>query len=310
MTSFPPLVRKDSLKTDLNKEQEKIRQSISHARTEKPAYSDLYPFLESLFLAQLAAKEMLSLHQLEISPQLVETKWQEGFPLLKRWEFPVDTRAAEAILTRMEEHIPAHNHPLRQAHAAIQAALTRQPEHRGEIWRSFMHHEWEPWEEWVETGGEDIASLLFWARSGLRPSLEWVAEDLLSRFALPGSWLKGYCPVCGSLPSLLFVHGQGERRAHCSWCGSEWNLYRLQCPNCDNRHHESLGYLYTETEPHYHVHYCRLCKTYFKQIDLRERIDPAYLPLEEWTTLHLDLLAQRAGWKQAESPSPIVYGET
>jgi hypothetical protein len=38
-------------------------------------------------------------------------------------------------------------------------------------------------------------------------------------------------------------------------------------------------------------------------------IEMPYFPLEEWTTLHLDLIAQRAGWKQPPSPSPKVYGD-
>ena len=45
-------------------------------------------------------------------------------------------------------------------------------------------------------------------------------------------------------------------------------------------------------------------------IDARERLDFPYLPLEEWTTLHLDLLAQKDGWKLPASPSPAVYTET
>jgi FdhE protein len=32
------------------------------------------------------------------------------------------------------------------------------------------------------------------------------------------------------------------------------------------------------------------------------------LPLEEWTTLHLDFLAQREGWQQPPSPAPTLYG--
>lgn len=295
------------MKKDWSKEQERIQQALSAARSSKPAYGELYPFLEALFAIQLAVKKELKLEPLAMSQGLVDAKWREGFPLLKRWEFPIDVGAAERVLLHMEEHIPAGNEALKSAHGAMRQALNRQPENKKAIWESFMHHEWEPWEEWVDTSGVDLASLVFWSRASLRPSIEWTAEDLLSRFALPAGWVKGYCPVCGSLPALLFLRGEGERRGYCSWCGSEWDLYRLQCPVCDNRLHESLGYLYTEAEPLYHVHYCQLCKTYFKQIDLREKLDGAFFPLEEWTTLHLDLLARQAGWQQPESPSPIVY---
>ncbi|MCK8603959.1 formate dehydrogenase accessory protein FdhE [Desulfoferrobacter suflitae] len=297
------------MKRPLDKEKDKIKQAISSAKSAKPAYSSLYPLLEALFLAQLEVKQNLALDPPSIAPERVQTRWSEGFPLLKRWEFPIDTDAAEKILTALEENIPADNLPLRDAGRALRDALTRLPQNREEIWKSFLEHEWEPWEEWVDTTEKDVASIIFCARSSLRPSLEVAAQDLTDRFPVPASWLKGYCPVCGSLPSLLSLQGEGERRAYCSWCATQWGLYRIQCPSCENRHHESLGYLYTENEPQYHVHYCRLCKTYFKQIDVREMIDPVYFPLEEWTTLHLDLLAQRAGWQQPASPSPIVYGE-
>lgn len=298
------------MKRELDKEKDKIKQAISSARSAKPAYGSLYTLLEKLFLVQLEVKQKLAIEPVVITQEQVQVRWNEGFPLLKRWEFPIDIAAAEKILRSMEKNIPADNQQLRDANQAIAQALSRQPRQKQAIWESFLQHDWEPWEEWVDTADKDLASIIFWARSGLRPSLEVASEALLNEFSVPDSWLKGYCPVCGSLPSLLFLQADGERRAYCSWCSSQWGLYRMQCPNCENRHHESLGYLYTETEPNYHVHYCRLCNAYFKQIDVREMLDPVYFPLEEWTTLHLDLLAQRAGWKQPASPSQIVYGES
>jgi len=297
------------LKTDAGETIEKIKSSFALAKTGKPAYAEFYPFLEALFLIQTQVKSLLKLVPLELSSDLVKTKWAEGFPLLRRWDFPLDSEAAETVLAQVKDHIPESNQEFPKAHAALIQAFECHPAQKAVVWQSFLQHDWEPWEEWVKTEGVNISSLLFLARSCLRPSLEWVAEDLLRRFPLPDTWLKGYCPVCGSLPALLFLSGGGERKAYCSWCGTIWGLHRLQCPYCDNRYHESLGYLFAEAEPHYRAHYCRLCKHYFKQIDARERLDFPYLPLEEWTTLHLDLLAQQAGWKQPPSPSPAVYAD-
>ena len=286
-----------------------IRRTIGLARAEKPAYADLYSLLEPLFLLQAEIGQSLRLAPVEISAQLVETKWQEGFPLLRRWDFPIDPQAAETILTRIKKHIPADNRQLSTAHAVLSESLAGNPDNKDAIWQSFLHHESEPWEEWIKTDEANAASLLFLARNCLRPCIEWTAESLSARFPLPKEWLRGYCPVCGSLPALLYLEGEGERKGHCSWCGTRWDLHRLQCPYCDNRYHESLGYISIEAEPHYRAQYCRICKTYFKLIDTREMLDPPYLPLEEWTTLHLDLLAQRAGWQQPPSPSPVVYGK-
>jgi len=297
------------LKTDVGEIIERIKSSFALARTGKPAYGEFYPFLEALFLIQTKVKSSLKLAPLEFSSDLVKTKWAEGFSLLRRWEFPLDSKAAETVLAHIKDHIPDSNQEFRKAYAALNQAFEHHPAEKLEVWQSFMQHDWEPWDEWVKTEGVNMSSLLFLARSCIRPSLEWVAEDLLERFPLPDAWLQGYCPICGSLPSLLFLSGDGDRKAYCSWCGTIWGLHRFQCPYCDNRYHESLGYLFAEAEPHYRAHYCRLCKHYFKQIDARERTDFPYLPLEEWTTLHLDLLAQRAGWKQPPSPSPAVYAD-
>jgi len=298
------------VKKEIEEALTKIDGALARAKVEKPAYGELYPFLEALFKIQTRAKGSLNLLAIELPSELVQDKWAEEHPLLRRWDFPLDSRAAKAILNYVEEHLPGSNQELLKAYAALKQALDTHAAQEAAVWRSFLQHDWEPWEEWVKTEGIDMPSLFFLARSCLRPSLEWVAEDLLRRFVLPDTWLKGFCPVCGSLPSLLLLEGEGERKAYCSWCGSKWKLHRLQCPYCDNRYHESLGYLYAESEPQYRAHYCRLCKNYFKQIDIREQLDSPYLPLEEWTTLHLDLLAQQAGWKQPPSPSPAVYADS
>jgi len=297
------------LETVSTQDKDRIQQAVAWARDDKPAYAQLYPLLEGLFILQAEVRETLKVAPPDLDPVTVGTRREAGFPMLRRWELPLDTDGAEVILKGVQELIPDDNALLRTAHRELEAALLDHADQREELWRSFMHHDWEPWEEWVTTDEVDLASLIFLARSCIKPSIEKVARALLNRFPVAKEWLRGYCPVCGSLPSLLILEGEGEQKSYCSWCGSLWPIRRLQCPACDNQDHGSRGYLYVEAEPHYRVQYCEACGVYFKQIDARERLYPPFLPLEELTTLHLDLLAQRAGWKQAPSPSPVVYGE-
>ena len=100
------------MKTDANETFEKIKRSFALAKAGKPAYEEFYPFLEALFLIQAAVKRSLKLVPLELSSNLVETKWAEGFPLLRRWEFPLDVEAAETILNQVRDHIPESNHAI------------------------------------------------------------------------------------------------------------------------------------------------------------------------------------------------------
>jgi len=303
-----PCLSVESSKGSLADRNKAVGTAILRARDRKPAYEGFYPFLGNLFLAQERARETVRPDPCEPAPGLVQTQWEEGFPLLKRWDFPVDVRSADEVRRELGKFIPQDNLNMRTAFEALSDGLDKKKEGAEDFWRSFLLHEGEPWGEWVNMNGIDTASLLFLARSCIRPSIEWTAGDLLRRFPLPQTWLRGYCPVCGSLPALLLLQGEGERKGYCSWCGTTWGLNRMQCPCCDNRHHESLGYIFAEEDPLYRIQYCRLCKCYFKMIDARESIDSTYLPLEEWTTLHLDLLARKSGWGIPPSPSPTVYG--
>ena len=87
-------------------------------------------------------------------PRMVQTKWAEGFPLLKRWDFPLDVEAAATILALVEDHLcRPSNEDLRKAHAALKEGLAHHSEQQAAFWQSFLQHDWEPWEEWVQTGG-------------------------------------------------------------------------------------------------------------------------------------------------------------
>ncbi len=284
-----------------------MRKAVAFARTAKPAYQELYAFLETVFSAQLEAKKNLSVSPVAMDATFILVQWRSGRPLLRRWDFPLDIHAAETVLKAVCKALPPHNRELSGACSALAEALGKNPSAKDAVWESFLHHEWNPWEEWVETTGVDLPSLLYVARSCLRPSVERTAEELLKTASSDNLWKEGHCPICGSLPALITLEGQGHRQAHCSWCGTPWRLARFQCPVCDNRRHESLGYLYAEEEPRYRIDYCRECRHYFKTVDTRELLWPIWVPLEEWTTLHLDLVAQRAGWKTPPSPAPAIY---
>lgn len=296
------------MRPELNSEKEVVRRAIQLAKKEKPAYRQILPFLEPLFLIQASVAESIEISRVAMSPEEATSKWSAGFPLILRMDFPLDVKAAHCVLVEIADHILEDNLSMRKAHQALSRALSREGANTAAVWQSFLRRAGDRLASREGISDTDLASWVFLGRSCIRPSIVWTARDLLSRFPVPNTWLRGYCPVCGSLPALIQSVGEGERSAACSWCGTNWKLYRLQCPSCENRDHEFLGYLYTDAEPLYRVQYCRLCKAYYKVIDTREMIEPPYFPLEEWTTLHLDLLAQQEGWIQPPSISETVYG--
>lgn len=141
--------------------------------------------------------------------------------------------------------------------------------------------------------------LNFLAESSVNPVLEAYAESL-GKYVDQKSWWRGYCPVCGSAPVTGELLAEaGERLLRCSSCAFKWRFKRVTCPFCGNEDHEKLRYFNTETDGKaYRVDVCDECKKYIKTIDLRETHEDIALPVEDIGTLHLDMIAEKEGYKR------------
>ena len=100
-----------------------------------------------------------------------------------------------------------------------------------------------------------------------------------------GTWRQGYCPVCGSGPSIAYLDrpvfdeknaflagGGGKKHLHCSLCGTDWTFRRGACPFCGE---EGAGVMEILKEAGNalgeRLDWCTRCKTYCPTVDLRER---------------------------------------
>jgi FdhE protein len=152
-------------------------------------------------------------------------------------------------------------------------------------------------EQIADKFGLDKKVFLFLIQTSAKPSIEAGVEQLRSELD-PETWLKGYCPICGSLPSLGLLKDEvGKRYLLCSYCAYQWRIDRLVCPFCNNKEQQSLHYFFAEGEEAYRIDLCEKCHQYMKTIDLRnvEQSDPS---LEDLATLHLDVLASQKGYKR------------
>ena len=108
-------------------------------------------------------------------------------------------------------------------------------------------------------------------------------------------WLKPYCPVCGRKPILAQLRKQNEGRARylkCGGCGTMWRWNRLGCTYCDNEDLKKMHILETEAEPEMRLDVCDECHSYIKTYT-QEGQENIYL--EDWLTLHFDILAEEQG---------------
>jgi FdhE protein len=107
-------------------------------------------------------------------------------------------------------------------------------------------------------------------------------------------WMRPSCPTCGSPPAmaqLVGVEPGRQRLLSCGHCATRWRYGRTMCPFCEVQSHR-LSALAIEGQGGLRIDYCEACRAYLKTYNSQgdERV-----MLADWTSLHLDALAQDRG---------------
>lgn len=111
------------------------------------------------------------------------------------------------------------------------------------------------------------------------------------------AWGKGYCPLCGTMPELAFLQGEGGQRwLRCASCSYEWRFTRLMCPFCENENQEDFEVYYVAGREDESLNVCTRCKRYVPTLDQRNRIRPVTREIAAMALMHLDVIAQQKGF--------------
>ena len=274
---------------------ERIEKRIEQIKKKRPGYGEILDFYQKVREAQDQVKASLKIGPIKLRKEWKELLAKEGFSLIQKEDFPLDIESSVKLFKALcQIGKDANPHMAEQARKIGEAI----DNNRIDLIKLFKGGWKEERIEQIAEGFElDKKVFLFLIQSSIRPSIEAGVEQLRSELD-PETWLKGYCPVCGSLASLsLLKEETGKRYLLCSYCGYQWRIDRLFCPFCKNKEHESLQYFCGEEEEAYRIDLCDKCHQYIKTIDYRnlKESDPV---LEDLATLHLDLLASQKGYKR------------
>ena len=153
----------------------------------------------------------------------------------------------------------------------------------------------EEFQGWAEKTGLAPATLSFLFIQLARPFLQRRAQALAA--VLEGrSWEHGSCPICGSLPEMAFLMGEGGQRwLRCSLCGHHWRFKRMVCPVCANEDHDELEFFFVEGREHERADYCKQCGNYVVTLDIRGLAEHPVWEVAALGLVHLDVLAQEKG---------------
>jgi FdhE protein len=252
-------------------------------------------FYQKIREEQEKIKSSLTLRPITLKKEWKDLLTKEGFPLLEKKEFPLDIEASVSLFQSLCQIGKEANPYLSEQVKKIEENIDKK---RLDL-KALLEAGGD--ERKIEEVAKDLALdkkiLQFLIHSSLKPSIEAGVEEL-SREIESETWMRGSCPVCGSLPSLSLLKEEvGKRFLLCSYCGYQWRIDRIICPFCNNQDQESLHYFSAEGEEPYRIYLCDKCHQYTKTIDLRTlgKTDPS---LEDLATLHLDLAASKKGYRR------------
>jgi FdhE protein len=284
----------------MKQELERLQERAQQLKEKRPGYGEILDFYVKVREAQITSKASLKLDPMKRKKESRDSLKEDGFSLVRKDDFPVDMEASIGLF-----------------HALCRIGKTANPHMAGQIGRMEAALEagkldlkklltWDGKEqasEQVAAGlGLDKQVLSFLIQSSIRPSIEAGMEQLRNELE-PETDRTTHCPVCGCLPDLNLLRGEGGMRySLCSCCGYPWRIDRLSCAVCGNREQGSLQYFCGEGEEACRVDLCDQCHHYIKTIDTRnlEASDPC---LEDIATLHLDVVAVQKGYKRSV-PNP------
>ena len=274
---------------------EKLKKRIQQIKRKRSGYGEILDFYKRVKEAQEELKASLKIDPIQLKKEWKDLLAKQGFSLLQREDFPLDTEASVTLFQTLCQIGKDANPYMAEQVKKIEEILDTKKIDLKELLKQGIKEQ--RFEQIADEFGLDKKVFLFLIQTSAKPSIEAGVDQLRSELD-PETWLKGYCPICGSLPSLGLLKDEvGKRYLLCSYCGYQWRIDRLVCPFCNNKEHQSLHYLFAEGEEAYRIDLCEKCHQYMKTIDLRkiEESDPS---LEDLATLHLDVLASQKGYKR------------
>jgi len=274
----------------------KLRERAQMLKEKRPGYSAVLDFYVMVRESQAASRAAVRVDSVKIKKNVKSLPAEEGFFLIEKEDLPIDMEASiDLFLSLCRQGSAANPHIASQVEKLNQALLDGTMDLRALLTGGGK-------EQMIEHAaadrGLDKQVLSFLIRSSTRPSIEAGREQLRGQVDLR-SWRNSHCPVCGSLPALSLLKGEGGMRySLCSYCACQWKIDRLSCSVCGNKEQGSLQYFCGEGEDALRVDLCDACHHYIKTIDYRslEESDPS---LEDLTTLHLDVVATQKGYTRA-----------
>jgi formate dehydrogenase accessory protein FdhE len=263
----------------ISEEDRRILQALVEARQQHEELVDFLDFYEALYRLQFEAKEKMAAPEVR-SERARRQRLEDGLPQLTFDQLDVNPAAFKQLVERITDVLIEYNPEWGAGRQELNA----------EEWLSLAETALQSGKMADPSLGPAALAVSF----ALSPHLQKAAEVIMPHLD-QSLWHRGYCPVCGGLPSFaVLIRERGSRYLLCSRCNSQWLYKRIGCPFCGAR---AMDY-YPSEDGVYRLYVCDACKSYLKTIDLRNTMREICLPVENLVTVSMDLAARREGYSE------------
>ncbi len=275
---------------------DQVKRAVDTVIQNNPVYADILGFYGRLFEAQEESKSRLRIEPLQIPDDVLAVKAQEKFPLIEIKDFAYDQVESANLFVTIGKLATEASPKLAASASILLKAVDTNLEPQS-LFSALLNGNEALFENISGELEIEKQVLGFITYNSLKPCLCTGAVQLSAYLSKNEPWLKGYCPICGSAPIISILEGEGARSLICSFCWHSWSVKRVYCPFCDNSDNKDLHYFFSEEEKDLRVDLCDKCHKYLKTLDTREADRLIYPPLEQVSTLHLDIKAQEDGFE-------------
>ena len=268
-----------------------LKEIIIRDITRHPCNKALLEAFQPVFIERNRIREDLQLEKMQTFI-LDEDRFRGGVPLCGQHSLFHQNDPWQEILLAMIPAVKAGFPTLQEDMNRLAEAVQGAKVNVYDFFRVGQNAKERTMQAWSETIAIRTSGIVLILHQVARIVLEKRTEAL-DKDRIQSLWTKGYCPICGTYPSLGVIKEKiGERLLHCSCCGYDWRFSRVICPYCEFEGQQGMNFFFIEDREQESAYTCDHCKRYLitlqKMSDLNERdLDVSALGL-----VHLDVLMQ------------------
>jgi FdhE protein len=273
-----------------------INQIIARAVEQNPHSKDILKAFGPIVARQRCLSSTGTAAKMDFS-SINQEKLKAGVPVIQQISLFSPEEPLQEIISSLaaavREGMPALAEDLDQFSELIQ----KDKLNPSDYFKEYLDRKNSVMDRWAEKLQTPNAPGLFLMSLTARVILEARAKEIAAYLG-EFPWEKGYCPICGELPSIALIQEEGGKRfLHCSSCGHDWRFTRVVCPYCENEAQQGMTYFYVENKTQESAFICEKCRKYLVTLNRAGSLFARDMDISAISLLHLDMIMQDKGYK-------------